>query len=56
MQRRDASAYAAELAGTFLPAYVLGPVAGALAAAGAYSAIVLRGRPALWPVDKLGRA
>jgi MIP family channel proteins len=40
-------------AGTFLLAYVLGPVAGALAAAAAYSAIVLRGRPALRPVDKL---
>jgi glycerol uptake facilitator-like aquaporin len=43
-------------AGTFLPAYVPGPVAGALAAAAAYRAIVLRGRPALRPVDKLDRA
>jgi MIP family channel proteins len=41
-------------AGTFLLAYVLGPVVGALAAAAAYSAIVLRGRPGLRPVDKLG--
>jgi glycerol uptake facilitator-like aquaporin len=41
-------------AGTFLLAYVLGPVAGALAAAFAYGAIVLRGGPSLRPVDKLG--
>jgi MIP family channel proteins len=41
-------------AGTFLLAYVLGPVAGALAAVMAYSAIVLRDRPSPLPVDKLG--
>jgi glycerol uptake facilitator protein len=41
-------------AGTFLVAYVLGPIAGALAAALAYGAIVLQGRPSLRPVDKLG--
>ena len=40
--------------GTFLLAYVLGPVAGALAAAFAYGAIVLRGGPSLRPVHKLG--
>ena len=41
-------------AGTFLLAYVAGPVAGALAAAFAYGAIVLRGGPSLPPVDKFG--
>ena len=51
MERRATSAFAA---GTFLVVYVLGSVAGALAAAFAYGAIVLQGRPSLRPVDKLG--
>lgn len=40
--------------GTFLLAYVLGPLAGALAAAFAYDAAILRDRPSQRPVDKLG--
>lgn len=40
--------------GTFLLAYVVGPIAGAVAAALAYDAILLRDRPSVRPVDKLG--
>ncbi len=40
--------------GTFLLAYVVGPVLGAVAAVMAYNAIVLQARPAPRPVDKLG--
>jgi glycerol uptake facilitator-like aquaporin len=41
-------------AGTFLVAYVLGPIAGGLVAATVYGAIVLRDRPSLRPVHRLG--
>lgn len=41
-------------AGTFIFAYVLGPLVGALAAAFAYDAVILRDRPSERPVDKLG--
>jgi MIP family channel proteins len=40
--------------GTFMLVYVVGPVAGALAAAFAYQATVLGDRPSERPVDKLG--
>lgn len=40
--------------GTFLLAYVLGPIAGGLAGAFAYQVVVLRGRPSERPIDKLG--
>jgi len=43
-------------AGTFFMAYVVAPVAGALVAAFAYDAIVLKDRPSLRPIDKLGSA
>lgn len=38
----------------FLLAYVVGPIAGGLAAAFAYQATVLRDRPSTRPIDKLG--
>ncbi len=41
-------------AGTFLLAYVVGPIVGAVDAVMTYSAIVLQDRPSLRPVDKLG--
>jgi glycerol uptake facilitator-like aquaporin len=41
-------------AGTFLVAYVAGPIAGALAAAFAYQAAILQDRPSERPIDKLG--
>jgi glycerol uptake facilitator-like aquaporin len=66
MQRRDASTYAAELVGTFLlvlfVALVLtvysrtGIGSTDMVVVGLVQAFVLRGRPALRPVDKLGRA
>ena len=40
--------------GRFLLAYVIGPLAGALAAALAYEAVALRDRPSERPIDKLG--
>lgn len=40
-------------AGRFVLAYVLGPIAGALAAAFAYQAAILRDRPSERPIDKL---
>lgn len=40
-------------AGTFVFVYVLGPIAGALAAGFAYQAVILQGRASLRPVDKL---
>lgn len=40
--------------GTFLLVYVVGPITGAVAAALAYDAIVLRGRQSERPIDKLG--
>jgi MIP family channel proteins len=40
--------------GTFLLAFVVGPIAGAVAAALAYQGIILRDRPSQRPVDKLG--
>lgn len=42
--------------GTFLLAYVLGPFAGAVAAAFAYQATILRDRPSQRPIDKLDGA
>jgi MIP family channel proteins len=41
-------------AGTFLMAFVVAPVLGALVAAFAYDAIVLKDRMSLRPIDKLG--
>jgi MIP family channel proteins len=41
-------------AGTFLLAYILGPIVGALGAAFAYQATILRDRPSERPIDKLG--
>ncbi|MGH2900583.1 MAG: aquaporin, partial [Solirubrobacteraceae bacterium] len=41
-------------AGTFVLAYVVGPLAGALAAAFAYRATILHDRPSERPIDKLG--
>lgn len=41
-------------AGTFIFAYVLGPLVGALAAAFAYDMVILRDKPSERPVDKLG--
>jgi hypothetical protein len=35
-------------------AHVLGPIVGALAAACAYDAIVIPGRPSMRPIDTLG--
>jgi MIP family channel proteins len=40
--------------GTFLLVYVVGPIAGALAAAFAYQAAILGDRPSERPIDKLG--
>lgn len=40
--------------GTFLLAYVVGPIAGAVAAALLYQATILRDRPSQRPVDTLG--
>lgn len=41
-------------AGTFVLSYMLGPILGALAAAFAYSAVVLQERQSARPIDKLG--
>jgi len=41
-------------AGTFLLAYVVGPIAGGLAAALLYQATILHDRPSKRPIDKLG--
>lgn len=40
--------------GTFLLAYVVGPIVGAVAAALAYQELFLRDRPSQRPIDKLG--
>jgi len=40
--------------GTFLLVYVVGPIAGALAAALAYQETILRDRPSESPIDRLG--
>lgn len=40
--------------GTFLLVYVVGPISGAVAAALAYDAMLLRDRPSQRPIDKLG--
>jgi MIP family channel proteins len=41
-------------AGTFVLAFVLGPIAGALAAAFAYQAVILHDRPSERPIDTFG--
>jgi MIP family channel proteins len=41
-------------AGTFLAAYVVAPIAAAVAAAVAYDAVILQNRLSLRPIDKLG--